>query len=102
MRLLLWTALAFLLVCCDPVPVSAEGRLHPRTSSLSSSPSLKNYRSDCRPGRDPSDPNCCADKLAICRIRCQDAYAENGDMLSLRHCERGCEGELRACREGRR
>ncbi|MHC1701699.1 MAG: hypothetical protein AB9900_12150 [Humidesulfovibrio sp.] len=100
MRLLFWLALGLLLVCCDPVPVRTEGRLHPRPSAVS--PSLKNYRSDCRPGRDPSDPNCCADKLAICRIICQDEYAENGDMLYLRNCERECEGELRACREGRR
>jgi len=98
MRLLFWLALGLLLTCCDPVPVAAEGRLHQRDSS----PSLKNYRSDCRPGRDPSDPYCCADRLAICRIRCQDDYAENGDMMYLKHCERECEGELRACREGRR
>jgi len=102
MRLLFWCALGFLLVCCDPVPVRTEGRLNPRPSAVSSSPSLKNYRSDCRPGRDPSDPNCCADKLAICRIQCQDDYAENGDMMYLRNCERGCEGELRACKQGRR
>lgn len=98
MRLLLWFALALLLVCCDPAPVFAEGVFILRKSS----PSLKNYRSDCRPGRDPADPHCCADKLAICRIQCKDDYAENGDMLYLRHCERECEGELRLCQEGRR
>jgi hypothetical protein len=86
------------MVCCDPVPVYAEGRLHPRSAY----PSLKNYRSDCRPGRDPADPHCCADRLAICTIMCKDDYAENGDMLYLRHCERECEVELRECREGRR
>ncbi|MBU1229646.1 MAG: hypothetical protein KKA55_02325 [Proteobacteria bacterium] len=98
MRLLLCVFLALLLVCCDPVSVHAEGRLHPRAVA----PSLKNYRGDCRPGRDPADPNCCADRLAVCRIICKDDYAENGDMLYLKHCERECEAELRLCREGRR
>ena len=87
--------LAFLLAW--PAAAGAEGLLYKREFS----PSPKDYRSDCRPGRDPSDPNCCADKLAICRIICQDEYAENGDMMYLRNCERECEAELRACKEGR-
>ena len=86
-----------LLLAATASPAGAEGLLHRRPSTLSSAPSLKNYRSDCRPGRDPSDPHCCADKLAVCRIQCKDDYAANGDMLYLKHCERGCEGELQRC-----
>jgi len=101
MRLLLWILLAIIcvimLAACGPNPALAEGTLHPRTSS----PSLQNYRSDCRPGRDPADPNCCSDTLAICRIICKDDYAENGDMLYLKHCERECEAEWKRCREGK-
>lgn len=97
MRLLLSFILVVGFAACDPNPVRADGTLHPRASS----PSLKNYRSDCRPGRDPADPNCCADRLAICRIECKDDYAENGDMLYLKHCERECEAELKRCRAGR-
>jgi hypothetical protein len=85
-----------LLLTATASRAGAEGTLHRRDHA----PSLKNFRSDCRPGRDPSDPHCCADRLSICRIQCKDDYAENGDMLYLRHCERGCEDELRACQAG--
>jgi len=97
MRRLLCITFGLLMVGCDPLPVKGEGVLHPRTAS----PSLKNYRNDCRPGRDPDDPGCCANTLAICRITCQDDYAANGDMLYLRHCLRECEAELKLCK-GRR
>lgn len=97
MRLLLWILLLIFLAACDPNPVKAEGLLHPRTSS----PSLKHYRSDCRPGQDPSDPNCCASALAMCRSACKDDYAENGDMLYLKHCERECEAEWKRCGDGK-
>jgi len=96
MRLLVLIVLVFLLFSCDPRPAVAEGLLHPQASP----PALKKYRSDCNPGQDPADLNCCAATLALCRLQCRDDYAANGDMLYLRHCERGCEEEARACQAG--
>ena len=97
MRKMLTLSFVVLLIFCDPAKLHAEGRLHPRDSAGP----RKIQRSDCRPGRDPADLDCCGDKLAVCRLQCQDDYAGNGDMLYLRHCERGCGEELRACQEGR-
>lgn len=97
MRVPLWILPVLALAACDPTPAAADGALHQRSDA----PSLKNYRSDCRPGRDPDDPDCCADAFAICRITCKDDYAENGDMLYLKHCLRDCEAQLARCREGR-
>ncbi|GEM_PF-2341800 len=97
MRKMLTLSFAALLIFCDPVTIHAEGTLHPRDSAGP----RKIHVSDCRPGRDPVDLDCCGDKLANCRLQCKDDYAENGDMLYLRYCERECEEELRACKEGR-
>ena len=74
MRKMLTLSFAALLVCCDPVTLHAEGTLHPRDSAGP----RKIRPSDCRPGRDPADLDCCGDKLAVCRLQCTDDYAENG------------------------
>jgi len=93
---LLRFSMIVILLAAWAEPARAEGLRIVRVPASSSA-----HSGDCRPGRDPSDPHCCVDRFAQCRIACKQASADNGDMLFEKRCLRACEDDLRRCRGGR-
>ncbi|MGE4264309.1 MAG: hypothetical protein AB7E46_07545 [Desulfovibrio sp.] len=96
MRLVLCFFFAVLLACAAPLPGMADegGKAAPGASSF------KRCRSECVPGTDPADPNCCSARLAVCRIDCTDGYAQSADTERLKQCERACVEAFQRCRAG--